>query len=260
MTNETHSHRQLSHTLDLSDGVYREILISDLNKIFRKHLNKNINATYVGREARNRFAAERIVELGLKNILNIGGGGKRHLGQKLDKSFTVFEIDIVGDCDLKINLDQIDRLPFDDNSFDLCCAFDVLEHIEQFHLVNQELYRISRSSVLISLPNCAAEIPFSVLLNRPQKIPDLNRGTFSHFAGLPLTVPNDRHRWWLYFQDIVRFYYFFARQQNCKLEFWTVKDGVKRKIVGGLFGRHLVNTFFLPHIWIKLTKPIISPL
>jgi hypothetical protein len=217
-------------------------------------LNRNVNARYESREDRNRFAAEQIQRFGVSSILNIGGGGKRHLSSHLGQAYKVFEIDIVGDCDLKLNLDQTDRLPFEDNAFDLCCAFDVLEHLEQFHLLNDELYRVSSSDVLISLPNSAAEIFPNVMRNRPQRRPDLNRGAFSKFYGLPLKQPYDRHRWWIYFQDIVRFYYYFAQKNQCQLEFWTVTPGSKGHLVKLLAGHHVYNTFFLEHIWIKLTK------
>lgn len=238
----------------ISDNDYKELLSLDLNQVFRKNLNCSIDARYTDREDRNRFAAEQIKRLDLQKILNIGGGGKRHLQQNLNESFNVFEVDIVGDCDLQLNLDQIERLPFEDNSFDLCCAFDVLEHLEQFHLINAELYRVSKSSVLISLPNSAAEIFHNVVRNNPQKRPDLNRGTFSKFYGLPLVTPEDRHRWWLYFHDVIRFYYFFALKNKCQLEFWTVKNGINRRIFSSLLGQHLLNTFFVPHIWIHLDK------
>jgi hypothetical protein len=239
----------------ISDYDYKALLSLDLNRLFEKHLDRSVNASYGDREGRNRFAAKQIIGLGLKNILNIGGGGKRDLIKNINKTFNVFEIDIVGDCDLHLNLDQIDRLPFEDNSFDLCCAFDVLEHLEQFHLINEELYRVSKSSVLIALPNSATEIFYNVVLNHPQKRPDLNRGTFSKFYGLPLLVPEDRHRWWLYFQDIVRFYYFFAQKNKCELTFWTIENGMKRQILSFFLRQHIVNTFFVPHLWIKLDKP-----
>lgn len=253
MEKDTHTNTQQdsNHIIDCD---YKALLSLDLNQLFKKYLNRSVNASYVDREDRNRFAAEQIKRLELKNILNIGGGGKRHLKNNLNESFNVFEIDIVGDCDLQLNLDQIERLPFADNSFDLCCAFDVLEHLEQFHLINEELYRVSKSSILIALPNSAAEICHNVVLNNPQKKPDLNRGTYSKFYGLPLVIPEDRHRWWLYFQDIVRFYYFFAQRNKCELEFWTVKNGIKRRVLSRLLGQHIVNAFFTPHLWIKLDK------
>jgi hypothetical protein len=226
----------------------------NLDEVFYAHLNCQVDASYNNREDRNRFCAQEIKKMGYKKILNIGSGGKRDLKKNLNQSFNVCDIDVIGDCDLQINLDRIDRLPFEDNSFDLCLALDILEHLENFHKINSELFRVSKSSVLISLPNSAAEIFHNVLQNHPQKKPDLNRGTFSKFYGLPLRTPNDRHRWWFYFQDIIRFYFFFAQSHKCELEFWTVKNGMKKRLIGMFLGRHILNTFFIPTVWIKLTK------
>jgi SAM-dependent methyltransferase len=44
-------------------------------------------------------------------------------------------------------------LPFEDNSFDIVTALDVLEHLNNPHEALKELFRISRKAVFISLPN-----------------------------------------------------------------------------------------------------------
>lgn len=223
--------------------------------LYIKHVNTTIDANYKSREDRNRFASENIKHFKTAGkILNIGGGGERHLQSHLGSDFNVFEIDVVGDCDLQLNLDGVDSLPFASDSFDVCCAFDVLEHLEQFHLINSELLRVSSSIVLISLPNSAADV-LDILLNRSALRRSTAEGVFSKFYGLPLVNPNDRHRWYLYIQDIVRFYYLFSIENSCDLEFWTPrKKGFRRRVLGPLLGRHINFTFLTPHIWIKLTK------
>ena len=86
-----------------------------------------VNPTYVDRQDRNRFAAEQLKSTKITRILNIGGGGARHLQATLaNNEIEVFEIDITGECDLKVNLDELSALPFEDNSFDVVCGFDVL--------------------------------------------------------------------------------------------------------------------------------------
>lgn len=230
-----------------------EALNADPLSIFRGLRNSRVDPTYAGREDRNRFAADYLSRLGAEKILNIGGGGKRHLQSTLRSKTSVFEIDITGDCDLVLDLDSIDRLPFDDDSFNVCCAFDVLEHLEQFHLINSELFRVARDCVVISLPNSAAEVLPNVLGNNPQR--KANQGTFSKFYGLPLVVPEDRHRWWLYFQDIVRFYHWFSLQNRCRIEFWTpTTKSLRSRVFQALVGDRIYYTFFCPHLWIKLVK------
>ena len=60
-------------------------------------------------------------------------------------------------CDFlkEINIDAINasltELPFEDNSFDLVCAFDVVEHIENHQLAIQEIKRVLKKDGIIYL-------------------------------------------------------------------------------------------------------------
>lgn len=256
-------YRNFMKTITASHGVgiveekiYRDLLQCDLMSVFKEHHNPSVNPFYEDRADRNRFAAEQLKQGGhVRNVLNLGGGGKRHLKQSLgSEDISVYEIDLQGDCDLRVNIDELNELPFGDNSFDVVCAFDVLEHLEKFHLINEEMYRVAKDYVLISLPNSATEIFYSVFWNRPQVQADLDRGTFSKFYGLPVVPPSDRHRWWLYFQDIVRFYYCFSLKHKAKLEFWTPKASVKKRAFKAVFGSHVYHTFFCQTVWVKIYK------
>lgn len=241
--------------LDIDKNAFEKALNSDLLNIFYGRSNKDINPYYLNRSERNIFAATELEKYPIKTILNLGGGGNRHLQTSLSSAeITVHEIDIQGDCDLHANLDDLARLPFDDASFDVTCAFDVLEHLENFHLINEEIYRVAKDFVLISLPNSTCEIFIDVIRNRPTNKSDENRGTFSKFYGLPPIPPNDRHRWWLYFQDIIRFYYYFSLKHKTTIEFWTPALNVKKRIFKRLFGAHLYYTFFCSHVWVKIEK------
>lgn len=97
---------------------------------------------------------------GLK-ILNVGAatGGSidwlSKLGEvtslEIDKESVLFIKD-----HLKANIQEgtIESLPFAENSFDLVCAFDVVEHVENDQLAVHELARVSKAngSVLITVP------------------------------------------------------------------------------------------------------------
>lgn len=238
------------------DDSYLKLLAVDLNVEFKKRHNRSVAANYSDRSDRNRFAANLLKGLAGKKILNLGGGGERHLESHLSADYSVHEVDIVGDCDTKLDLDSVQTLPFDSSSFDICCAFDVLEHLESFHLINKELFRITKSEVIISLPNSAFEILPNVFLNKPQKRPDLNRGAFSKFYGLPLIKPNDRHRWWLYFQDITRYFIWFESQHPCKVEFFVPDESRKERLLKWIIRDHLYYTFFCPHVWIRISKEV----
>lgn len=57
-------------------------------------------------------------------------------------------------------------LPFADKSFDVVCAFEVLEHLpfEQFDTALTELSRVARSHIIISLPHFGPMFSFSMKL------------------------------------------------------------------------------------------------
>jgi len=239
-----------------NDERYLALLRADLVAEFERRLDTGVDVVYRNREDRNRFAASYIKRIGATRILNLGGGGRRHLAGKLGDGYAVFEADMVGDCDLNTDLDEIERLPFGDGHFELSCAFDVLEHLENFHLVNRELYRVASKGMLISLPNAAPAILSEVLPNRSQTIPNVHHGVYTKFYGLPLERPRDRHRWWLFFQDIVRFYIWFAANNGCEVTFAVPRPSIARKILAKTIGKRLYYTFFCPYVWIWLRKSV----
>ena len=101
----------------------------------------------------------------------------------LNASYT--GIDIGGDPDLRLNLEKIERLPFDDKAFDVVVCTDVLEHLDNLHVVFGELVRVSSRYVIISLPNNWASARRQIARGY---------GRIAHY-GLPPTPQSDRHKW-----------------------------------------------------------------
>jgi Methyltransferase domain len=217
--------------------------------------DRTIAAEWKSRPDRSRFVRSISESRACKQILNVGSGGKRELAKIVDATTAVFDLDMAGDCDLKLNLDSIEALPFADGEFEMVCAMDVLEHLESFHRINDELFRVSSKCVLISLPNSAVEF-LQVALRRRESDPGNERGFFSKYYGLPLKRPPDRHRWWLYPQDIVRFYETFACTRGCKVTYFIPATGFSRWLVRLMLGKHLYYTFLMPHIAILLEKRV----
>jgi len=58
------------------------------------------------------------------------------------------------------------------------CAMDVLEHLESFHLIVEEMVRCMAKTCLISLPNSAAEIA-GIVLNKSKFQKKSHQGYFS---------------------------------------------------------------------------------
>lgn len=57
-------------------------------------------------------------------------------------------------------------LPFADSSYDIACAYQMLEHLpyEQSMSALSEMSRVARTAVIISLPDAAAAWPYSVYI------------------------------------------------------------------------------------------------
>ncbi len=104
-------------------------------------------------------------------------------------------------CDL-----EIVPYGFKDQEFDTVLCFDVLEHLENIHLAIEELFRISKDYVIISLPNPWAEF-FQVLLKG-----DYGDKESLKFYGLPIEKPSDRHRWFFSEMEARRFVDFYAKK------------------------------------------------
>ncbi|MCU0393560.1 MAG: class I SAM-dependent methyltransferase [Thermoflexibacter sp.] len=115
--------------------------------------------------ARNQILMDRVAKL-LKNkqnvkILNVGVA-TGSTSQLLTELGEVVSIEYDEECcnfakqktGLNIIQGSILDLPFDENSFDLVCAFDVIEHVEDDQKAVSELKRVCKSDgwVMVSVP------------------------------------------------------------------------------------------------------------
>jgi len=126
------------------------------------------------------------------SILEIGVGD-RVFGSFIKNNTPVAytSVDVAEDLHPDV-VGSILKLPFADKSFDVACAFEVLEHLpfEQFDLALKELFRVARSHVVISVPHFgpmisfAFKIPFVPLLRFAFKIPLSKKHIF-----------NGQHHW-----------------------------------------------------------------
>ena len=97
---------------------------------------------------------------------------------------------------LVCNLEE--KLPFEDGSFDLVAALDVLEHLENPHGALKELCRVASQAVFVSLPNMYY-IKFRLNFLR-------GRGVSGKYQFPPHPI-SDRHRWMLSYSEAVKFVY-----------------------------------------------------
>jgi 2-polyprenyl-3-methyl-5-hydroxy-6-metoxy-1,4-benzoquinol methylase len=141
-----------------------------------------------------------------KAILDVGCD-QRELTRHLDEQASYWGIDIGGNPDQVVNL-EAGPLPFPDRAFDTVLCLDVLEHIETIHTIFDELCRVAREAVIVSLPNAYADF-YDMLQRR-----DYQPGQPLKFYGLPLEKPQDRHKWFFSLQEAERFIRYRAEKQG----------------------------------------------
>lgn len=133
-----------------------------------------------------------------KRILDIGAD-ECHLSRWLDRKAQYWGVGLGGNVNQQFDLES-GPLPFPDRSYDVVLCLDVLEHLEKIHLVFDELCRISKQYVLVSLPNC-----MGFLWKIITRFGGETEHSLMKFYGLPIAPPADRHRWFFDAYDAERF-------------------------------------------------------
>lgn len=112
------------------------------------------------------YQLDEILTLEPKSVLEVGAGDgvvAYYLQNNAGISYT--SVDIAED--LKPNIvGSVDNLPIADNSFDLVCCFEVLEHLsfDKLDKSLQELRRVTKQHVIISLPHWGRHFSLSFKL------------------------------------------------------------------------------------------------
>ncbi len=153
-------------------------------------------AEFVGfpsRRARSEFVARRFARYFSTNLLDVGCFEAPLRTILADIDYT--GVDFVGNPDIELNLEQADRLPFEDSQFQAVICIDVLEHLDTLHAMFDELARVSGRYVIVSLPNCWRDARIKL---------ERGRGGFAHY-GLPVERPDDRHKWFFNAEEAMTF-------------------------------------------------------
>jgi hypothetical protein len=143
-------------------------------------------------------------------------------------------VDIAGSPEIRVNVEA--GLPFQDKTFDTVLAFDILEHLDYIYSAFAELCRVSRSYVIVGLPNMY-EWHFLILFMSGKNI--------SGKYGLCIDPPVDRHRWLFNLDNAENF----LRQNADKHGFAVLEEALGYYGYRQLFAKFiiLVGRMLSPH-------------
>lgn len=149
------------------------------------------------RKTKAQYVWEKYHKILNGRILDVGAD-ECYLKQHLPSHVEYIGIGLGGSPDIQINL-EIDKIPFDDKSFNCVLCLDVLEHLDNIHEMFDELCRVTDRYLIISLPN-----PWSSFFKK-LRYGEYTSGQMMKFYGLPLEKPIDRHKWFFSIDEAERF-------------------------------------------------------
>jgi SAM-dependent methyltransferase len=136
--------------------------MSSSSQVGKSHYEFNTYA-FEGRFVSYYWQLKEVLALNPQTVLEVGVGD-RVFGNflKTNTAVAYTSIDVAGDLHPDV-VGSVLELPFPDNSFDVTCAFEVLEHLpfEQFDRALNELCRVARSHVVLSIPHFGPTLSFS---------------------------------------------------------------------------------------------------
>ena len=198
------------------------------------------------REARSVFVAERFDRYLHGTVLDVGCFEAPLRDLLEDASYT--GVDIAGRPDIELNLETVERLPFDDGSFDTVTCIEVLEHLDNLHDMFAELVRVSARHVIISLPNC---------WNTARRRLEQGRGKIAHL-GLPVERPVNRHKWFFNTAEARDFLRATAKEQGVVIEELFTTEKPRSPLLRGVrkirYPGERYQNLFTHTIWVLLRK------
>ncbi len=142
---------------------------------------------YTDRHSKAKYVWLKYQRILSGRILDVGADAC-HLKEHLSPGTEYCGIGLGDRVDRVVDLEK-DLIPFPDETFDCVLCLDVLEHVDNIHIVFDEVCRVSRKFAIVSLPN--AWLDFYNMLRSG----DYRLGQPMKFYGLPVEPPPDRHKW-----------------------------------------------------------------
>jgi len=132
------------------------------------------------------------------------------LKQHLDEGASYWGIGLGRYPDQQVNLEK-EKIPFPDNAFDCVLCLDVLEHLDNIHEAFDDLCRVSRRYVIVSLPS-----PWTDFYNMLRS-GEYRPGQPMKFYGLPVEPLEDRHKWFFSYEEAEKFLIYRATKNGFRI-------------------------------------------
>ena len=176
---------------------------------------------FTDRESKGQYVALRYESILRGRVLDVGAD-EQHVAKHLPDGVSYTGVGLGGSPDIELDL-ELGRLPFEDDHFDCVLCLDVLEHLEGAHTMFDELCRVSRRYVVISLPNPHREF-YTMLCEG-----NYCEGRHLKFYGLPTEPPEDRHRWFFSIEEAKAFIEHRAKSNEMEiLELYSSPGAARR--------------------------------
>jgi len=146
------------------------------------------------REDRINFISKKFKNYLRESILDVGCD-EGYLREIIPEKIKYVGIDIGGKPDFVINLEEEKLNKFDDDSFYIVICSDVLEHLSNLHEVFDDLCRVSKKYIIISLPNSWVNFKYPLISGKKE---------YQRY-GLPINNPVDRHKWFFNYEEALIF-------------------------------------------------------
>lgn len=193
---------------------YKELEMMASNTVFKWRLELKRSAIfpwwrkYEHPEGRGAFVATALTDFLLGRVLDVGAGrnsaalrlrlGNAYEALDLENSYQLKANPLGKGSNSVVDLEQ-GRLPYMDAEYDTVICTDVLEHVDRIYDIYDELFRVAKRHVIISLPNNWVNFLGSLLIGR----------NVTHPAGYGLPaqpkLPGQRHKYFFNFEEACDF-------------------------------------------------------